>query len=469
MAIRSPELDLVLDELRPRLLGAHLQEVRVPAAERVVFSLRTPGDTIHVLVVVQSVHARIHTIERPPRNPPQALTMQGWLRKTLRGTCDEALRDGDDRIVRLRFGAHTLLLELTGRHGNLFILDTDDRIVASLLPNRSHRRDLAAGALYGPPASAPPAPRASRFDPPDVGAQIAAHYAELEHREALDGRRHATARALRNALKRLRRKASRQRAETDRAGEADTLRRHADLLNAHFGQLRRGLDSIEVADIFEDDAPPVSIPLDPSRDPRDQIERLYNRARKMERGTFRAMEELEKTQKELSEAETALSHLESARDVPEVDRILEDLPRRWRPQQRGVRKGKPEERLPFRRYRTAAGHEILVGRSGADNDSLTFRHARGRDIWLHVVGRPGAHVVVPTDTSVPEPAVLQAAAQLAMAHSGFREGDTTEVAWTRVKYVRKVKGGAPGRVTYTQEKVLYVRRDRGALDGVEQE
>lgn len=469
MAIRSPELDHVLDELRPRLLGAHLQEVRVPAADRVVLSLRTPGDTIHILAVVQSVHARLHPIERPPRNPARSLTMQGWLRKTLHGTCDDVRRDGSDRVVRLCFGDHTVLLELTGRHGNLFILDGEGLVIAALLPNRSHRRDLDPGQPYVPPVSSPPAPRSPRFSPPDVGLQVAEYYDELERTELLDGRRQGAVRVLRNALKRLRRKASRQRAETDRAGEADTLRRYADLLNAHFGQLRRGLESIEVGDIFEDDAPRVTIPLDPARDPRDQIERLYNRARRMERGTFRAMEELERTEAELAEAEATLGRLEGARDVAEMDRIVDGLPRRWRPQQRGARRGKVEERLPFRRYRTAAGHGILVGRSGADNDTLTFRHARGRDIWLHVTGRPGAHVVVPCDGPVPEPAVLQAAAQLALAHSGFREGDTAEVAWTRVKYVRKVKGGAPGLVTYTQEKVMYVKREREALLGVEQE
>ncbi len=189
----------------------------------------------------------------------------------------------------------------------------------------------------------------------------------------------------------------------------------------------------------------------------------------MERGTFRAMEELERTEAELAEAAATLDRLEAAGDLAEIDTIIEGLPRRWRPQQRGARRGKPEERLPFRRYRTAAGHEILVGRSGADNDTLTFRHARGRDIWLHVVGRPGAHVVIPCDGTVPEPAVMRAAAQLALAHSGFREGDTAEVAWTRVKYVRKVKGAAPGLVTYTQEKVMYVKREREALEGVEVE
>lgn len=441
----------------------------MPSADRVVLSLRTPGDTLHVLAVVQSVHARLHTIDHPPRNPARSLTLQGLLRKTLRGTCSELIRSSDDRVVRLRLGHHTLLLELTGRHGNLFILGPDDIILASLLPNRSHRRNLVQGEPYVFPATSPPPPRPSRFDPPDVSAQLDDHYHHLERNEILDGRRMASVRTLRNALKRLRRKAAKQSAETERADQADALRRQADLLNAHFHQLRRGMDAIQLPDIFEEHAPLVDIPLEPARDPRDQIERVYNRARRAERGMFRAMEELERTEAEIGEATDALARLEAANDIEAVDAVVGGLPKRWRPQRRGARKGKDAPRLPFRRYSTPSGYEILVGRSGADNDTLTFRHARGRDIWLHVVGKPGAHVIVPVDKNVPEPAVLEAAAQLAMAHSGYREGDTAEVAWTRVKYVRKVKGAAPGLVTYSQEKVMWVKRRREALEGVEGE
>ena len=47
-------------------------------------------------------------------------------------------------------------------------------------------------------------------------------------------------------------------------------------------------------------------------------------------------------------------------------------------------KGKP--------YRTVDidGWEVLVGRSAADNDYLSLRVAKGRDLWLHVGGGPQA-------------------------------------------------------------------------------
>ena len=468
MAIRLDELESVIAELGPRLVGARLQEVRVPAPDRLALSFHAPSDTCHLLLVVQSVHARLHPVDRPPRNPARSLPIQGLLRRLLAGTCVSLDQIGGDRLVRLSLGEVSLLGELTGRHGNLFILDSEDHILATLLPNRSHRRELLVGRPYALPAARAADPRASRFQPPGVGEQLAAHYSAVEENESISVIRVAALRRLRGVRRRLERKAGRQHAESNRGPDAERLRREADLLNASFGQLRRGLQHIDVPDVFDDAAPPVRIELDPSRSPRQQVERRYRQARRLERGMQRAAQELAATLQEVDRIVEATAQIETATDPRQLERRIERLPRRWRPSKRPEGRAKATTaRLPYRTYRTPGGHRILVGRSAADNDTLTFRHARGRDIWLHVVARPGAHVVVPSTGEGLDPLVLEAAAQLALAHSGLKEGDTAEIAWTRVKYVRKLKGGAPGQVTYSQERNLFVKRSRDSLEDVQ--
>ena len=51
-------------------------------------------------------------------------------------------------------------------------------------------------------------------------------------------------------------------------------------------------------------------------------------------------------------------------------------------------------------YRTfdIGGYEVLVGKASRDNDELTFRVAKGPDIWMHVGGEtPGSHLVIRLD------------------------------------------------------------------------
>jgi predicted ribosome quality control (RQC) complex YloA/Tae2 family protein len=56
------------------------------------------------------------------------------------------------------------------------------------------------------------------------------------------------------------------------------------------------------------------------------------------------------------------------------------------------------------------------------------------------------------------------AAHLALHHSGAKGEPRGEVSWVPVKFVKKVKGGAPGQVLYTREKTLVVRMEPERLE-----
>ncbi len=73
------------------------------------------------------------------------------------------------------------------------------------------------------------------------------------------------------------------------------------------------------------------------------------------------------------------------------------------------------------------------------------------DLWLHVHGVPGAHVIIKSaGRPVPDP-VIQRAASLAAYYSSARSERRALVDVTQRKYVRKIKGGKPGMVTYRNE------------------
>jgi predicted ribosome quality control (RQC) complex YloA/Tae2 family protein len=89
-----------------------------------------------------------------------------------------------------------------------------------------------------------------------------------------------------------------------------------------------------------------------------------------------------------------------------------------------------------------------VGRSGPENDLLTFNVASPWDFWLHAAGAPGAHVVVrnPRRLGVLPDNTLRTAAEIAAYYSGAKESGKVEVHVTQRKNVRKRKGAPPGEV-----------------------
>ena len=61
---------------------------------------------------------------------------------------------------------------------------------------------------------------------------------------------------------------------------------------------------------------------------------------------------------------------------------------------------------------------------------------------------------------------IRDAATLALLYSDLKKSGKGDVIYTRRKWVKKAKGQAPGAVTVTQERSIYVTLDKTRLDGL---
>lgn len=192
-----------------------------------------------------------------------------------------------------------------------------------------------------------------------------------------------------------------------------------------------------------------------SRDAAREIPALLESAR-LER------EYLEQLQALVEAAEEEVDLRALSREVNETDRRQEPPPakkpagprsRFGGPQGRG--KGRPEQPSgTVKRFTSSAGHQILVGGSAHGNERVTFDLATGTDLWFHARGVPGAHVVLKLGGAEPSAEEILEAARLAAGHSQARTATKVPVDYAPQRYVKKVKGGRPGLVTYSQEKTI---------------
>lgn len=109
-------------------------------------------------------------------------------------------------------------------------------------------------------------------------------------------------------------------------------------------------------------------------------------------------------------------------------------------------------------YALPGGWELLAGRTEAANDRLSLKLARPDDLWFHIRGMPGSHVVLRVPKgATPERQVQELAAAVAAFHSKARSAGTVAVSCTEARNVSKPKGAKPGTVTIRKEIVLKVR------------
>jgi len=222
----------------------------------------------------------------------------------------------------------------------------------------------------------------------------------------------------------------RMRRELARASEAPRLRALADALMA-LG------DAEAPARVRLDDGVEMEVEREPGESAVSVAERLYDDVRSMERARASLPARIDAFSRET----------EARRDAASA-----------RPAERSV--APHAVTRPFRTYKSSGGLEIWVGRGAESNDTLTFRESSPRDVWLHARDAAGAHVVLRWTRDEPPPSRdLEEAAVLAAWHSKSRGSALVPVDWTRRKYVRKARGGAPGLVLVSRAETVFVAPD----------
>jgi len=454
MSLSDVEIAHAVSELLPRLRGS-VGKIVVRPGEPTAIVLEVGRDRL-----LLSAHPRASRISldarKQPATPPTAFAM--LLRKHLSGLRPVLAAPPGERVVTLDFGPgrDRVVAELTGPHANVFLLAADGTILGALRPTRSRTRPLDVGVVWTPP---PPAPADARWrgknrfgEPPGVTDRIAAHYDALLVEEETRLLRERAGATLRRDHERLARREQALLQDLERIAEAARYRKLGDLLLAHAGDLRgRGAASAIVPDDFVDGAP-LTIPLDPALDARENAARYYKQHKRLSAGRRHAEARLAATRGDLAALQTRIASLPRL-GLDDLRALVHAPPPR-------VRGRGPEERLPYREFRSATGDLIWVGRSASDNDTLTFRHARGGDVWLHTRDAPGAHVIVPARSgTAPSEATLLDAATLAAHYSPLGREAQVDVHVTQVKNLRKPRSAPAGMVYASDTRTLRVRMD----------
>lgn len=111
-----------------------------------------------------------------------------------------------------------------------------------------------------------------------------------------------------------------------------------------------------------------------------------------------------------------------------------------------------KKRITVKSY-TFDSYEIFVGRSSAQNETLTHKIAKSSDLWFHVKDGPGAHVVL---RGLVNEESIRKAAYYAAINSPQKHGSSIPVDYTYIKYVKKIKGMPGYYVQYSHHKTIYI-------------
>jgi predicted ribosome quality control (RQC) complex YloA/Tae2 family protein len=266
---------------------------------------------------------------------------------------------------------------------------------------------------------------------------------------------------IKNAHDRVKRKLENQREELKKTQNRERYRELGDLITANLHHAAKGMAVLRVVDYYTEDGRETDIPLDPLKTPQQNAAKFYKDYTKARNAETVLTEQIGLGEAELEYLKSVLEELsraENERDAGEIRReLVETGYIREQAKTKGKKDKKPEA-APMR-FVSGTGFDIYVGRNNVQNDALTNRLAFKTDVWLHTQKIPGSHVIISAKGQTPDDATLREAASLAAWFSQARDSGKVPVDYTLVKYVKKIPGGRPGMVTYTEQQTIIAEPD----------
>jgi predicted ribosome quality control (RQC) complex YloA/Tae2 family protein len=221
----------------------------------------------------------------------------------------------------------------------------------------------------------------------------------------------------------------------------------ADVIMANLHAFEDPLGPVELENFYTGE--PVTINLKPKQKPQDLAASLYRKSKNRQL----ELDQLEKTIAAKNEQAIALQALLDRLSEASDFRGLKEFKKEHK---EDLPATKNEVGSPFKVFEVE-GFTIWVGKSAKDNDEMLRNFVHKDDLWLHARQVPGSHVIVRKKgkPAIPQQ-VVERAASLAAFYSKLKTDSLSPVIVTEVKFVRKVKGSAPGSVVVDREKVILV-------------
>lgn len=229
----------------------------------------------------------------------------------------------------------------------------------------------------------------------------------------------------------------------------EDYRLFGELLTANIYALSKGMETASLVNYYSENGDIINITINKDKSPQENAQLYFKKYNKARSAYLYASKELEVLRNESSYLESVIFAIENTESSDQLSEIRMELFEQGYIKNSGIKGRKLQQvsALPFR-VMSKDGFEILIGRNNKQNDKLTLKTARHEDIWLHIKGFSGSHVVIRKEGKEIPDSTLVEAAQYAAWFSKARNATKTEVDYTAVRNVKKPSGSKPGMVIY---------------------
>lgn len=510
-----------INQLNRLLIDGHINKIHQPFDNELILVIRANSMTQHLLLSANPSFPRIQTTKLEYQNPKTPTNFVMLLRRYIENGLLKSIEQiENDRIIKINILAKnelgddkyfSLILEAITNKANLYFLDADDKILATI-------KNAPIGHLYQIPSQTginPFKDKSASLENLQGFSKTSLHEAQYQleqgfelsdwlnnfdglangfiyqkddklefsaiqyqtllpvyketkdlnqlldqfNQERIQGSRTLSKTAnIQHDLKRIisknQRKIKKMGLQIDDAKLAEQYKIFGDLLITNASQITEKTDSVTL-DNYYDQNQPITIALDLRYNPIENAQKYFKKYNKLKKSVSYLNQQKALAETENNYLESVLSNLEIANST-DIDLIKEELQISGYLKKQTAKQKSKVASSPLQ-FNASDGTLIEVGRNNIQNDQLSLKSAKKDQIWLHIKDIPGSHVIIRSNH--PSQQTLQEAAQIAAYYSKARMSSKATVNYLPAGKLKKPNGAKPGFVIFENQKSIVVPID----------
>ncbi len=240
----------------------------------------------------------------------------------------------------------------------------------------------------------------------------------------------------------------------ERGSKEEDLKKAGNLLLININSIYKGMESITVPDVYNDNKPFI-IKLNDTLPPKKNVDMYFDKAKNNRTKYEKSVLLYNEAARNYSLMKNYEQKLLEAQNPEDYNLIMKEL----KIKNDNVDNKEVELKTRFKHYVIEDKFNVYVGRDSRNNDLLTTKFAKQNDYWFHARSVSGSHVVLRVENTkevIPKN-ILKKAASLAAYHSKAKTAGIVPVSFTLKKFVIKKKGMEAGKVAMLKEETLLVK------------
>lgn len=241
----------------------------------------------------------------------------------------------------------------------------------------------------------------------------------------------------------------------------DKYKLYGELITSNLYKINNNinLDSIELENYYDNNNL-ITIPLDKKISPSLNAKKFFKKYNKLKNTLEIVSKQKTQIKNEISYLESVIFSLENSSKIEEINEIHEEIEENILGKNINCKVIKNKKETTELSSNNIDGFTVYIGKNNKQNDYITFKLSDKNDIWFHVQGFHGSHVLLKTNNKEikeDNPIILKCA-KLAALHSKANKENKVSVDYTLVKNIKKPKGSKPGFVVFNTYKTIIVEQ-----------